>query len=183
MKLNKIVLAVSLAFGVASFAQAADQGHGTITFTGSIIDAPCSIAPETADQTVDLGQVANTALTANSNTGTSVPRDFGIRLEKCSLASGEDAKNTVTATFTGQAGGTAGSLGLRGTAKGASIVMADADGAAITLGAATAVQPLSADGDTTLKFTAYLQGDGASGANAIVPGDFTSEVKFVLAYQ
>lgn len=42
-------------------ANAADQGHGTVTFTGSIIDAPCSIAPESIDQTVNLGQISNVA--------------------------------------------------------------------------------------------------------------------------
>ena len=44
MKLNKIMMAAVIAFGASSFAQAADQGHGKVTFTGSIIDAPCSIA-------------------------------------------------------------------------------------------------------------------------------------------
>lgn len=43
MKLNKIMLATVLAFGVSSLANAADQGHGKVTFTGSIIDAPCSL--------------------------------------------------------------------------------------------------------------------------------------------
>lgn len=54
MKLNKTILAAGLVLGFASMANAADQGHGTVTFTGSIIDAPCSIAPESIDQTVNL---------------------------------------------------------------------------------------------------------------------------------
>lgn len=62
MKLNKIMLAAAMAFGATSFAHAADQGHGKVNFIGSIIDAPCSIAPESLDQTVDLGQVSNVAL-------------------------------------------------------------------------------------------------------------------------
>lgn len=36
MKLNKIMLATVLAFGVSSLANAADQGHGKVTFTGSM---------------------------------------------------------------------------------------------------------------------------------------------------
>ena len=45
MKLNQIMLAAVMAFGVSSLAHAAvkDQGHGKVTFNGSIIDAPCSI--------------------------------------------------------------------------------------------------------------------------------------------
>ena len=47
MTLNK--LALVLGFGmsvVAGAASAAAQGHGTVKFTGSIIDAPCSITPD-----------------------------------------------------------------------------------------------------------------------------------------
>ncbi|MGP2706387.1 fimbrial protein, partial [Serratia marcescens] len=80
MKLNKIMLTAVLAFGVSSLAHAADQGHGKVTFTGSIIDAPCSISPETVDQTVDMGQVSNVAL---KNGGKSAPRQFDIKLEQC----------------------------------------------------------------------------------------------------
>ncbi|MDI6978669.1 type 1 fimbrial protein, partial [Serratia sp. Se-RSBMAAmG] len=31
---------------------------GKVTFTGSIIDAPCSIAPGSVDQTVSLGAIS-----------------------------------------------------------------------------------------------------------------------------
>ena len=57
MKLNKIMMAAVIAFGASSFT-GSRSGHGKVTFTGSIIDAPCSIAPESIDQTVDLGQVS-----------------------------------------------------------------------------------------------------------------------------
>ncbi|MGO2156964.1 MAG: fimbrial protein, partial [Serratia proteamaculans] len=43
------MMGLGLAMGTVSVAQA-----GTISFKGSIIDAPCSITPETADQTVNL---------------------------------------------------------------------------------------------------------------------------------
>ena len=183
MKINKIVLAVSLALGMASFANAADpgeQGHGTVTFTGSIIDAPCSIDPDTIDQTVDLGQVSNAAL---EDKGHSTPRPFEIRLQNCTFEddrpdAGKD--NSVTVTFNGATGGTAGMLGMTGTAQGASIAMTDMSGALIELGKATTAQKLGV-GNNTLGFTAYLQGDGAS--EGITPGDFKSVANFTLAYQ
>jgi type 1 fimbria pilin len=184
MKLNKIVLAVSLTFGIASFAHAAadvaykDQGHGTVTFTGSIIDAPCSIDPDTIDQTVNLGQVSNVALEDDGNTGTSTPKFFEIRLEKCNISG--DASKSVTAKFTGAKGVPDGSLGIAGSAKGASIIMTDGDGHLIKLGDATATQTLQ-NGKNTLLFSAYLQGDGASAT--ITPGDFKSVANFTLAYQ
>lgn len=182
MKLNKIVLGVSLAFGIASFANAAadaykDQGHGTVTFIGSIIDAPCSIDPDTIDQTVNLGQVSNVALAENGGKGTSTPKNFEIRLEKCNIG---DKGKSVTAKFTGAEGGTKGMLGMTGTAKGASIAMTDGKGQLINLGTDTEAQALQ-NGKNTLMFAAYVQGDGAS--SAITPGDFKSVANFTLAYQ
>ncbi|MEX6366624.1 hypothetical protein AB6F62_00565 [Providencia huaxiensis] len=38
------------------------QGSGTVTFSGSIIEAPCSIAPGEENQEVPLGQVSNVTL-------------------------------------------------------------------------------------------------------------------------
>ncbi|MBD8162656.1 fimbrial protein [Erwinia persicina] len=180
MKLNKIVLGLTLAMGITSFAHAADvvdQGHGTVTFTGSIVDAPCSIDPESIDQTVNLGQVSNVALTANGNKGISTPKNFEIKLEKCNIA---DKGKAVTATFTGAEGNTAGMLGMTGTAKGASIAMTDGSGKVLELGKATTAQSLQ-NGNNTLSFAAYLQGDGAS--SGIVPGDFKSVTNFTLSYQ
>jgi len=184
MKLNKTVLALSLALGMASFANAAEpgeQGHGTVTFTGSIIDAPCSIDPDTIDQTVDLGQVSNAAL---KDKGQSTPMPFEIRLQNCTFepegGSGKDKNSSVSVTFNGATGGTDGMLGMTGTAQGASIAMTDMSGKLIKLGTATSLQNLGV-GNNTLGFTAYLQGDGAS--EGITPGDFKSVANFTLAYQ
>ncbi|WP_455817197.1 fimbrial protein [Pseudomonas cerasi] len=82
MNLNKTILAAFVALGSISMVHAADQGHGKITFTGSIIDAPCSISPESIDQTVELGQISNIAL---KDGGKSTPKFFSIKLENCSF--------------------------------------------------------------------------------------------------
>lgn len=177
MKMNKALLAAAVVFGMSSLAQAAapvEQGHGTVSFTGSIIDSPCSIDPDTIDQTVDLGQVSNVVLEGK---GTSMPKNFEIGLENCNI--GTKSKG-VSVTFTGAEGGTSGMLGLSGTAKGASIAMADSSGKVLKLGDKTAAQALQ-NGNNKLLFSAYLQGDGASGG--IVPGDFKSVANFTLDYQ
>lgn len=173
MKLNKIILAVSLSMGMASFAHAADQGHGTVTFTGSIIDAPCSITPETVDQTVDLGQVSNVAL---KNGGKSTPKTFSIDLENCDVKTLNEVKTTFTG---GESVAQPGLLGIVGTASGASIAITDASGKLLPLGEASPSHALQ-EGNNTLLFSAYLQGDGASAT--IVPGDFQSVADFTLAY-
>lgn len=174
MKLNKIAIAFVLAGSMVSVAQAKDQGHGTITFTGSIIDAPCSISPDSVDQTVKLGEISNVALNANGYTGTSIPRPFEIKLENCDTTT----SSQVTTTFTGAEGATPNHLGITGTASGASIVLTDGSGKPITLGEPTDPHMIQ-DGNNTLMFSAYLQGDGAS---AVVPGDFSSIADFTLAY-
>lgn len=43
MKLNKKILAVATIFGSVSMVNATEQGHGKMTFIGSVIDAPCSV--------------------------------------------------------------------------------------------------------------------------------------------
>ncbi|QXN62770.1 fimbrial protein [Serratia fonticola] len=186
MKLNKIMLAAVLAFGTVSAVQAADpvvpvvpvagdQGHGKVTFTGSIIDAPCSIDPNSVDQTVDLGAVSNVSLVDG---GTSDPKPFEIHLEKCSLATAA----TVTTTFDG-AKGKGGLLGMTGDAQGASIAITDGSNTLIELGKPTTGQLVSAGAtEATLGFSAYLKGDGGDAAT-IVPGKFQSVANFILNYK
>ena len=76
---------------------AADMGHGKVNFKGSIIDVPCSIAPNSIDQTVEFGQISNMALV---NGGKSTPRTFDIALENCDVT---DVKKGVQLTFSGAA--------------------------------------------------------------------------------
>ncbi|MFJ3264858.1 fimbrial protein [Serratia liquefaciens] len=180
MKLNKIMMATVLALGVSSTAFA-DQGHGKVTFTGSIIDAPCSINPESIDQTVELGQISNVSLKGG---GTSTPRNFSIDLENCSFEADDKGvlqKNKVTVTFTGMesvAGN--GLLGITGTAKGASVAITDGAGQVIKLGLPTKPQALQS-GSNTLSYAAYMQGD--NGENEIISeGDFQAVADFTLAY-
>ncbi|EKS6740492.1 type 1 fimbrial protein [Enterobacter ludwigii] len=177
MKSKKIMLVAAVAFGVSTFgAHAANQGQGTVSFTGSIIDAPCSISPESVDQTVELGQVSNALLKKG---GKSTPKAFSIDLEHCEL---EETKNKVSVTFTGVESATQkGMLSISGQASGASVAITDAGGKLISLGSASPVIGLN-EGNTALRFTAYLQGEGGDKA-VVVPGDFTAVADFTMAYQ
>lgn len=174
MKLNKIMLAAVMTLGTISMANAANQGAGTVTFKGSIIDAPCSIEPESIDQTVKLGDIATAQL---KNGGKSTPQDFLIKLVGCEMGTFK----TVTTTFTGAESEAApGLLAMKGSARGASISINDVDGKQLDLGEPSKAQELT-DGQSTLRFSAHLQGDGASAA--VTPGEFSSVADFTLAYQ
>lgn len=172
MKMNKALIALSVVMGMSSFAHAADQGHGKVTFTGSIIDAPCSINPDSVDQKIPLGSIANKAL---ENGGTSTPVPFQIKLEDCAISTAQ----TVTTTFSGKEG-KGGKLAIVGNAAGAGIVLTDDGGAKIELGKPSTGYSIPANAqEATLEFAAYVQGDGAS----VVPGDFTGVTDFMLSYQ
>ncbi|CAM4305098.1 MULTISPECIES: fimbrial protein [Lelliottia] len=171
MKLNNVFSALVLASGLTAFGAQADQGSGVVTFTGSVIDAPCSVAAGDDDQTIDLGQVSSSAV---ANGGTSTPVPFYIHLENCSV----DTANTVSTTFTGADSSVDGAvLGVTGSATDVGIVMTDGDSNAITLGEATVGQTIQ-NGDNTLAYSAYI-----IGGEAPTEGDFTGVTNWTLAYE
>lgn len=176
MQLNKIMMAAVLAMGASSAAYAADAGHGKITFTGSIIDAACSVAPESEDQTIPLGQIAKSQLALSGNTGKSTPRNFEIKLENCDTTTAKQVVVTYTGTPSVY---DPDSLGITGTASGASVVLTDGSGKKIQLGTATDPRPIQ-DGTNNLAFSAYVQGGGASAT--ITEGEFQAVTDFTLAY-
>ncbi|MGF6192849.1 fimbrial protein [Serratia sp. 2723] len=180
MKLNKfMVAAIALGFVSAANAVSTDAGHGTIEFYGSIIDAPCSIAPGDDNQRIPMGEISKSTLEGGN---TSIPENFYIHLENCDAT----ALTKVTATFTGPgSAGNAELFGITGTAKGASLAITDGSGTLIKAGQPTAPQ-LIQDQTNILNFSAYLQGDmGVDGKTPaeIVPGDFSTTTTFTLAYQ
>ncbi|MBI6549100.1 fimbrial protein [Xenorhabdus lircayensis] len=179
MKLNK--LAMVLGFGVALTAGAANavnQGSGTVKFTGSIIDAPCSIKNTNVE--VDMGAVSSHKL---KDGGRSESKLFKIELEGCTA----DVKNGLKTTFTGQNNygvASQGLLGIEGTAKGAAIAITNSGGKIIPIGAASDVMSLT-EGNNDLNFAAYLQGinaTGDDGKNLVIPGNFTAIANFSLNY-
>lgn len=175
MKLNKLALVLGLGLAVVAGSASANQGTGTVTFQGSIIDAPCSIKDTdlSGAKAVQIGAISTVLLNAGKS---SVPRNFDIELEGCDITT----LKSVNTTFTGAPSAIkAGSLAINGTAKNAAIVITDRGGNQIKLGDKSADQMLVA-GNNTLRFSAYLQGDAA---NAAVPGDFDAIATFALSYQ
>lgn len=189
MKLSKIMLAMTLVMGVNGAVLAEDAGSGRVTFSGSIIDAPCSISPESSDQEVDLGQVSKNAL---KDKGKSTPRNFQILLENCDISGtdiggGEDGSetrataSTVSIRFGGSEaeGGDKTQLGITGTATGAGVVITDASGVPVELNTESSNVHELLEGNNTMNFSAYLQGI----SNEIETGEFTAVADFSLSYQ
>jgi type 1 fimbria pilin len=195
MNMKKSILFVTISFSLAhGFAMAGgplpinpfppspspspspNQGSGAVNFVGAIVDAPCSIDPESTDQTVNMGQVANASLAVN---GKGQVNMFNIKLEGCAL----DTAKSVDVKFSGAADATAKTnLALQGDAKGAAIELKNmSTGEKIELGKVTSFTDLM-DGTNTLKFGATLV-KTATGEEEIIPGEFSAIADFVLAYK
>lgn len=180
--MNKLFLATAMTVSLVNFAHAADdQGSGKVNFTGSIVDAPCSISSDSDGQTVSLGAVSNTVL---KDGGKSEAAAFTIQLEQCDFSAG---KNKVKTTFTGVVSAYATNtelLAISGDASGAGIGIKTYNGEQLSLGEASkSVQLVGAN--PTLSYQAYLQGglDGDGASVEIVPGPFTAVANFQLAYE
>ncbi|EHE7040769.1 fimbrial protein [Salmonella enterica subsp. enterica serovar Newport] len=70
-----------------------DAGQGTIQFTGSVIDAPCSIPPDSQNIQVNLGQVSLKTLSGADKTSSAVP--VTINLTGCSFDEPASGSTTV----------------------------------------------------------------------------------------
>ncbi|MCM7684558.1 fimbrial protein [Enterobacter bugandensis] len=182
---KKVLLAVAMAAIVSGSAFADDQGSGKIKFKGVVIDAPCSIAPDSVDKEVDLGEVTTAVINANKKS-TAVPVD--INLENCQLDDPADETDTpvtkVDVTFTSAAtDATDTSLMTNTYASGAQNVgvrLLDNNEANIPLGSAQTVDLLAGSTTQTLHFKALME--VAQGKTATA-GQVEATANYVLMYK
>lgn len=168
-------MAVAIAF--CSVANAADQGQGKVNFKGTVIDAPCGIAPESADQSIDFGQISKAHLAAD---GISVKKDLDIKLVNCVL---DDSKPTVKVAFSGtNVNGHTKELGTAGNT-GTAIVISSEDGSLVTFDGKTTTGAMNYKaGDNTLHYSAWVKKSSAADA-VLKEGEFTSVANFNLTYE
>lgn len=177
MRITKTVMAAAVAATLVSFgANAANQGQGVVNFKGSVISAPCGIAPESADQSIDFGQISKAHLEAN---GISVKKNLDIKLVNCDITELQKT-GSVKVAFSGTTfGSTANELGTAGDT-GTAVVVSEAGGKLVsfdgTAGSATKLQA----GDNTLRYSTWVK--KATGGN-LKEGDFTAVANFNLTYE
>ncbi|MGO2366981.1 MAG: fimbrial protein [Serratia sp. (in: enterobacteria)] len=176
-----LLIALSVCSAEAE-AAAKNQGHGTLSLGGEIVETPCGIASESLDQTVDFGLVSMTDASLGSQPVLiGSRRNFEIKLVNCELASivkPDFIYRAATVTFDGTADSRDPALlGVYGEAQGVAIELLTAAGTPIPLGSTTADYQIVA-GDNTLRFGAQLriQPDRARA------GGFNSLAKFTLSY-
>lgn len=160
-------------------------GGGTITFTGSVTEAPCSIPAGEANQNIDLGVVSNKLL-VSSKPG-SDPVAVKINLKNCDLG-GTPAYTKASLKFLDD--GNFGTDKTKGYLK-----TTGPAGIAVQLLDRTAATPIDFTSDTTMKpgtevslstgasstiiFMARLAGTTSSAPAA---GDVTAQVSYQLDY-
>lgn len=177
MEIIKTVMAGAVAMALVSFgANAANQGQGVVNFKGSVINAPCGIAPESADQSIDFGQISKAHLNAD---GISVKKNLDIKLVNCDV---NELTNlgSVKVSFTGPTvNGQVKELGTAGDT-GTAVVVSEASGSLVsfdgTAGAATKLQ----EGDKTLRYSTWVK---KATNGTLKEGDFTAIANFNLTYE
>lgn len=146
--MKKELVAGIVAMSFLSFgANAANQGQGVVNFKGTVIDAPCGIAQESADQSIDFGQISKSHLDAD---GISVKKDLSIKLVNC------EPNKSVQVTFAGATvAGAATELGTAGDT-GTAVVISGQDGKLVSFGAAGAAQNLK-EGENMLHYSSWVK--------------------------
>lgn len=185
MMIKSVMVGAAVAVALASFgASAANQGQGVINFKGSVIDAPCGIAPESADQSIDFGQLSKAHLEAS---GVSVKKDLDIKLVNCDAAAltgtggAGKGKSSVKVSFTGATvSGQTKELGTAGDT-GTAIVISEATSNTLvsfdgTAGSLTKLKP----NDNVLRYSAWVK--KATGGT-LKEGDFSAVANFNLTYE
>lgn len=173
MKMIKTVMAGAIAMSLVSFGAAADAGQGVINFKGKVIDAPCSIDAESADQSIDFGQISKATLNAS---GISPQKPVTIKLVNCEANAG-----TVKAAFSGMTISGANSE-LRTTGgTGVAVVMSAADGSMVTFDGQPGAGLSLLEGNNTLQYSAWVK--KATNESAVNEGEFTAVTNFALSYE
>lgn len=188
LNISKVVMAGTMAVTFATFGtQAADQGQGVINFKGSVIDAPCGIEPESADQSIDFGQLSKANLEA---AGTSGKKDLSIKLVNCDKTAIGKLTSGVKVLFSGTTvSGQTGELGTAGDT-GTAIVISGQDGKMVTFGTASSATTLSGTSGT-LRYTTWVKratgtkdvSSGVEKVTTIKEGDFSAVANFNLIYE
>lgn len=175
--MKKLIILTTLYGAGYLFPAIATAADKEIDFFGTVVNRPCNIEPQSADQVVEMDTVIVKTL---YRYGHSNPVPFSIKLTDCKTA----VYQSVNVTFSGtEDPELPGKLAINNGTNGAAIALFDGKGTDIDLNQATSAVALQ-DGATVLNFTAYVQGHPSAIQNkTITEGEFSSVANFVLAYQ
>ena len=172
-----MVIATAMVSGVAMNAQA-DTGTvsgGTVNFVGQVVNAACSVAADSVDQTVTLSQVRTVKLTTKGMQANQ-KEDFKIVLEDCDTTVSQNA----AVIFNGQqdaalAGSLANTAGA-GSATNVALQLFGPDGNVLNIGDTSSNVKLI-NGENTIPLSVDYIATGAA-----TPGNVSSTATFQMVY-
>ncbi len=179
MKFKLAILSLVLSFG----AGAATNGHGEVKFLGEVVDAPCSIAQDSANQEINFGQLSKSFLNTNGNT--SKPITFDIRLENCDISNFKKTNGktgSVQLSFTGANDtSTPDELLTSGVTNTAIVIYPEGVSKKVKFDGSQGDAIILGDGNNTLHYTAIVK--KAAQAFSVEEGAFSAVANFNLSYQ
>ncbi|WP_398500619.1 fimbrial protein [Variovorax sp.] len=170
----------ALAAVTGALSQGAMAVDGNINFTGEIVDAPCSISPNSQNMTVPLGKVARTVLDGGVGRK-ATPARFTIDLLSCGASA-----TGATVSFDGALDlddptnlrlANAGQVGVA-AATGVAIELGDSAANKIPFGSESAEYVLG-QGDNALQFQAVY----VSTRDTVTVGPANSTAQFTVNYK
>ncbi|PHM39779.1 major mannose-resistant fimbrial protein [Xenorhabdus mauleonii] len=181
MKPTKLAKIAAITLGMGIFCAQAQSvapkatpinngGGGKITFTGTVVNAPCNISPESINQTINFGVLSQSLL----NKGNETSRPVKIVLTECDTETYKKAK----VTFSG-ANYDSKELLMSGSAKNVAVRLMGLDGD-IVLDQATKAFNLS-QSTNELNFMAFAK--KAIGKDNVTPGEFSGTTTFTMQYE
>lgn len=175
--MKKILLLLALVPLLAALEHSALAENKEIAFFGTVVTRPCTIEPQSAEQSVDMGTVIVKYIYRNQHT---VPVPFAINLTDCKTS----VFKSVKVTFTGiEDQVLPGKLAINDGKNGVAIALFDSKGDEILLGEPTKATQLD-NGSNVLQFNAYVEGHPSAIQNRrITEGSFSSVANFLLAYE
>ena len=167
-----MVIATAMVSGVAMNAQA---DTGTVNFVGQVVNAACSVAADSVDQTVTLSQVRTVKLTTKGMQANQ-KEDFKIVLEDCDTTVSQNA----AVIFNGQqdaalAGSLANTAGA-GSATNVALQLFGPDGNVLNIGDTSSNVKLI-NGENTIPLSVDYIATGAA-----TPGNVSSTATFQMVY-
>ncbi|WPU21985.1 fimbrial protein [Cedecea neteri] len=173
-RLFLLMLLIGAGNSPASLVQ--DQGHGTVSMAGSIIDTPCAIDVPSRDQTIDMATLPLGQIIRDGQGPTS---QFSIQLVNCTLTPllpNRPDWSHFQVTFDGPT--VRGNLfSVSGRARGVGLQIADAAGAIAVPGKPMPAYGLQL-GDMRLNYTLRLVGD----RHSLRAGTYQTTLRFKLDY-
>ncbi|EBO5440903.1 fimbrial protein StdA [Salmonella enterica] len=181
--------AVGMMYGASVFAAGSTPttgpfGTGKITFTGTITNSPCDIAPGDDAIAVQLGQISYRHLKSADDTSDSKP--FTIHLQNCAFDPDDAATNKnpvgkmskVTVSFSGNADSANKGYTNIGTAQNVAVQLLKSDNHTILAPNTDADAQQLQTGNNELNFFARVVALTAD----VTPGSIESSVTYTLKY-